>query len=540
PYSVQAQGIKTWLVKNGIDLASRWYLSKSGITDAGYIHLETLSKVKRPAITQEQIRTWRDMPQEEKNKVGGWLGWAWRENISLPSARRMLKRDGLSNRGERRLGDLSEQGSRITPEQAAMWRSMPLKQKKEAGGWKSWAQQLGISTVSASNVITDEGLTPAGRALVKNPALQHKHPELAGDEPQNEPPILVGQLPIEAEHALTDKQDDTITAAQAAAWNWMPSQLKMQVGGWRKWAQQLGISVKSARRVLNDNGLTPRGQALIRSQGLDTTAPKLAPIRLTKLAPKRAPASAVIPVAVMPGVIVLKEEVLGRLPSISPAVETGTSITLDPASMRPPIVLKQNEPDVPQDVDARQAVSDATKLRNEVPVAAKHPLLKGLLHRQSKTSIETLVQPKLIEERAEAGNLRSTASAEVSPKITDIFNILNSKQGTQISTSARDERALAFAVKNNMLDSHGQLTSEGERRLKSMRAEKALLTTLTTMKAQLSTGQLADKNARNTLVRELSATSGIAEDNLKFYLNRPLEIDKAIKAISEKWEEQHK
>ncbi|EHJ9268760.1 SET domain-containing protein-lysine N-methyltransferase, partial [Salmonella enterica subsp. enterica serovar Panama] len=56
----------------------------------------------------------------------------------------------------------SRKGSRITNTQIQSWRDLSPEAKREAGGWKTWAQSQRISISGAKQYLTNTGLTSRG------------------------------------------------------------------------------------------------------------------------------------------------------------------------------------------------------------------------------------------------------------------------------------------------------------------------------------------------------------------------------------------
>ncbi|VEA06133.1 phage-like protein [Salmonella enterica subsp. enterica serovar Sanjuan] len=121
-------------------------------------------------ITNTQIRTWRDLPQEAKRKAGGWIKWVQAQGISIASAGHFLTNAGLTSFGTDRLKQPGERGTPITNTQIRTWRDLPQEAKREAGGWIKWAQALGINIGSACICLSNTGLTPKGVVRLQAPA----------------------------------------------------------------------------------------------------------------------------------------------------------------------------------------------------------------------------------------------------------------------------------------------------------------------------------------------------------------------------------
>ncbi|HDJ2743872.1 TPA: SET domain-containing protein-lysine N-methyltransferase, partial [Salmonella bongori] len=219
------------------------YLTNSGLTPRG---LERLlpAEAKCSSITDKQLRAWRDLTPEAKRESGGWRAWAQAQGISLGRARSFLTNTGLTPRGVARLQPPEGRGASITDAQIQTWRDLTPEAKREAGGWRAWAQAQGISVGSAANFLTNTGLSPGGVARLR-------------------PPEVRGT---------------SITSKQIRAWRDMTPEAKREAGGWVAWAQAQGISVGSARTFLTNTGLAYRGVARLQPPGK-----KDAPITKTQI-----------------------------------------------------------------------------------------------------------------------------------------------------------------------------------------------------------------------------------------------------------------
>ncbi|EDW4359768.1 SET domain-containing protein-lysine N-methyltransferase, partial [Salmonella enterica subsp. salamae] len=158
----EAGGWIRWAQAQGITTGSAGiFLTNSGLTPFGTERLKPPGE-RGTSITNQQIRMWRDLPQEAKHEAGGWMTWAQAQGIDINSASACLANTGLKPRGAERLQPPGERGTLITNQQIRAWQDLPLEAKREAGGWKVWAQAQGISINSASVCLTNTGLTPRG------------------------------------------------------------------------------------------------------------------------------------------------------------------------------------------------------------------------------------------------------------------------------------------------------------------------------------------------------------------------------------------
>ncbi|EJJ7101144.1 SET domain-containing protein-lysine N-methyltransferase [Salmonella enterica] len=180
---------------------------------------------KGSRITNTQIQAWRDLSPEAKREAGGWKTWAQPQGISISSAKQYLTNAGLTSRGVERLQPPGEKGFSITNRQIQAWRDLPQDAKLEAGSWIKWVQAQGISIASAGNLLTNTGLTSRGVERLQPPG----------------------------------EKGSSITNAQIQAWRDQPQDAKLEAGGWMKWAQAQGINIKSAGTFLTNSALTPLG-----------------------------------------------------------------------------------------------------------------------------------------------------------------------------------------------------------------------------------------------------------------------------------------
>ncbi|EBT7119007.1 SET domain-containing protein [Salmonella enterica] len=171
---------------------------------------------KGSRITNTQIQAWRDLSPEAKREAGGWKTWAQSQRISISGAKQYLTNTGLTSRGVERLQPPGEKGFSITNRQIQAWRDLPQEAKRKAGGWMKWAQALGIDIGSASACLTNTDLTPRGGVRLQPPG----------------------------------ERGSPITEAQLLAWLNMSPEEHRAAGGWATWAQTQGISYISARKYL--------------------------------------------------------------------------------------------------------------------------------------------------------------------------------------------------------------------------------------------------------------------------------------------------
>ncbi|ENI4404019.1 SET domain-containing protein-lysine N-methyltransferase [Salmonella enterica] len=188
---------------------------------------------KGSRITNTQIQAWRDLSPEAKREAGGWKTWAQSQRISISGAKQYLTNTGLTSRGVERLQPPGEKGSSITNAQIQAWRDLPQDAKLEAGGWMKWAQAQGINIKSAGTFLTNSALTPLGTDRLKPP----------------------------------EERGSPITNAQIRTWRDLPQEAKRKAGGWMKWAQALGIDIGSASACLTNTDLTPRGGVRLQPPG---------------------------------------------------------------------------------------------------------------------------------------------------------------------------------------------------------------------------------------------------------------------------------
>ncbi|EDM5202611.1 SET domain-containing protein-lysine N-methyltransferase [Salmonella enterica] len=212
----EAGGWKVWAQSQGINIGSAGAcLTNTGLTPRGAIRLQPPGERGTP-ITNQQIRAWKDLPQEAKREAGGWIRWAQAQGITIGSAGVFLTNRGLTPFGTERLKPPGERGTPITNQQIRAWQDLPLEAKREAGGWMTWAQAQGIDINSASAYLTNTGLKPRGVVRLQPPG----------------------------------ERGSPITEAQLLAWLNMSPEERRTSGGWATWAQAQGISYRSARKYL--------------------------------------------------------------------------------------------------------------------------------------------------------------------------------------------------------------------------------------------------------------------------------------------------
>ncbi|EAA6844639.1 SET domain-containing protein-lysine N-methyltransferase [Salmonella enterica] len=229
----EAGGWKTWAQPQGISIScAKQYLTNTGLTSRGVERLQPPGE-KGSSITNAQIQTWRDLPQEVKREAGGWIKWVQAQGISIASAGKFLTSTGLTPFGTNRLKQPGERGTPITNQQIRAWQHLPQEAKREAGGWMTWAQAQGITIDSAGAFLTNSGLTPFGTERLKPPGVR----------------------------------GTSITNQQIRTWRDLPQKEKHIAGGWMTWAQAQGIDISSASAYLTNTGLKPRGVVRLQPPG---------------------------------------------------------------------------------------------------------------------------------------------------------------------------------------------------------------------------------------------------------------------------------
>ncbi|ECC7444793.1 TPA: SET domain-containing protein-lysine N-methyltransferase [Salmonella enterica subsp. enterica serovar Newport] len=158
-----------WVQAQGISIASAGnFLTNTGLTTRGVERLQPPGE-KGSSITNAQIQAWRDLPQDAKLEEGGWMKWAQAQGINIKSAGAFLTNSALTPFGTDRLKQPGERGTPITNMQIRTWRDLPQEAKRKAGGWMKWAQSLGIDIGSASACLTNTGLTLQGGRRLQPP-----------------------------------------------------------------------------------------------------------------------------------------------------------------------------------------------------------------------------------------------------------------------------------------------------------------------------------------------------------------------------------
>ncbi|ENV3443222.1 SET domain-containing protein-lysine N-methyltransferase [Salmonella enterica] len=165
-------GWKVWAQTQGINIGStRIFLTNSGLTPFGTERLKPPGE-RGTSITNQQIRTWRDLPPEEKHMAGGWMTWAQSQGIDISSASVYLTNTGLKPQGVVRLQPPGERGSPITEAQLLAWLNMSPEERRTSGGWAIWAQTRGISYISARKYLapTDSEMPSRGTSRPSPPS----------------------------------------------------------------------------------------------------------------------------------------------------------------------------------------------------------------------------------------------------------------------------------------------------------------------------------------------------------------------------------
>ncbi|EAC2144750.1 SET domain-containing protein-lysine N-methyltransferase [Salmonella enterica subsp. enterica] len=284
----EAGGWKTWAQPQGISIScAKQYLTNTGLTSRGVERLQPPGE-KGSSITNRQIQAWRDLPQDARHEAGGWIKWVQAQGISIASAGKFLTNTGLTPFGTDRLKQPGERSTHITNTQIRTWRDLPQEAKRKAGGWIKWAQAQGISITSAGNCLTSTGLTPLGTDRLKQPGergapITNTQIRTWRDlSPEAKRKVggwikwvqAQGISIASAGHFLTNagltsfgtdrlkqpgERGTPITNTQIRTWRDLPQEAKREAGGWIKWAQALGINIGSACICLSNTGLTPKG-----------------------------------------------------------------------------------------------------------------------------------------------------------------------------------------------------------------------------------------------------------------------------------------
>ncbi|EGB0328594.1 TPA: SET domain-containing protein-lysine N-methyltransferase [Salmonella enterica subsp. enterica serovar Poona] len=184
-------------------------------------------------ITGRQLQMWLDLSQEARQEAGGWRKWAQEQGISINSARVCLTNTGLTCRGTVRLQQSDERGLPVTDRQIQTWYELSPEARRATGGWVKWAHSQGIAIGSAHRYLTNTGLTHHGAARL---------------QPSGERGL-----------SITDKQ--------LQEWQDLSQEARQKAGGWIKWAQARGIALGNARTFLTNTGLTSFGTDRLQSSG---------------------------------------------------------------------------------------------------------------------------------------------------------------------------------------------------------------------------------------------------------------------------------
>ncbi|HGP2300801.1 TPA: SET domain-containing protein-lysine N-methyltransferase [Salmonella enterica] len=230
---LEAGGWISWAQAQGINIGSAGVcLTNTGLRPWGAVRLQAPGERGTP-MTNQQVRAWKHLPQEEKREAGGWIPWAQAQGINIDNARNYLTNTGLTPRGEVRLQPPGERGTPMTNQQIRAWKDLPKEEKLEAGGCISWAQAQGINIDNARNYLTNTGLTSWGEVRLQPPG----------------------------------ERGTPMTNQQIRAWKDLPQEEKREARGWMSWAQAQGINIGSASTYLTNTGLTPRGEVRLQPPG---------------------------------------------------------------------------------------------------------------------------------------------------------------------------------------------------------------------------------------------------------------------------------
>ncbi|EBJ0300009.1 SET domain-containing protein-lysine N-methyltransferase [Salmonella enterica] len=217
---LEAGGWIKWVQTQGLSISgAKQYLTNTGLTSRGVERLQPPGE-KGSSITNAQIQAWRDLPQDAKLEAGGWMKWVQAQGISIASAGNFLTSTGLTPFGTDRLKQPEERGTSITNMQIRTWRDLPQEAKRKAGGWIKWAQAQEIAIGSASGYLTNTGLKANGMARLRqspSATVTLSRPQAStsadtSDEiPVSESPSPQDSEDIAAPPAKQIKEEDVVT-----------------------------------------------------------------------------------------------------------------------------------------------------------------------------------------------------------------------------------------------------------------------------------------------------------------------------------------
>ncbi|MDR3431890.1 MAG: hypothetical protein P4L95_08315, partial [Rouxiella aceris] len=249
--------------------------NKHGLSALG---LSKLANTRAPS--NDDLKAWRNMSQEQRDDAGGASGYAAEKSISLRSWARLAKGDGLTPQGESRLSKTRAP----THDDLKAWRDLPQKQRDAAGGAVGYAAEHGINPGSWQLLARNYGLTAKGAsklAATETRAPTHADLKIWRDMTQAARDAAGGSTGYATTHGitlsswnlqvnnsgLTLRGKSRLTKTQAPshvhllAWRDMTQEQRDATGGAVGYATKHGINQGSWGNLARNDGLTPQGES---------------------------------------------------------------------------------------------------------------------------------------------------------------------------------------------------------------------------------------------------------------------------------------
>lgn len=277
-----AGGSTGYATTHGITLSS-WNLqvNNSGLTLRGKSRL-----TKTQAPTHVHLRAWRDMTQEQRDATGGAVGYATKHSINQGSWGNLARNDGLTSQGESRLSETRAP----TNEDLQTWRDMSQTEREAAGGASGYAVTQGINQSTWSRLAKNDGLTPPGESkLTKTRTPTIADLKAWRDMSQAERDAAGGAVGYAKKHGinqgywpqlaksdgLTSQGESKLTETRAPTnndlktWRDMAQAARDNIGGAVGYATKHGINSGTWGSLARNDGLTLKGESKLK----ETRAP---------------------------------------------------------------------------------------------------------------------------------------------------------------------------------------------------------------------------------------------------------------------------
>ena len=280
-------GTVGYATRHGINQGSWAQLAKNdGLAALGESRLTATR-----APTHDDLKAWRDMTQEQRDTAGGAVSYATRHGINPGSWGALARNDGLPPQGESRLTTTRAP----TQDDLKTWRDMSQPERDAAGGTVGYARKHGITPGSWVSLARNDGLTLKGKSkLTKTRAPTRDDLKTWRDMPQPERDAFGGSVGYATTHGINQgswssfvhnnglstrglsKLDKTRapTIDDLKAWRDMSQAERDAVGGTVGYATKHGINMNTWASRVNKNGLSPRGEQKLNSAQAEKTAVK--------------------------------------------------------------------------------------------------------------------------------------------------------------------------------------------------------------------------------------------------------------------------